>query len=344
LIERRKSLGSSDAAAVLGISPFSTPLQVYLSKIDETELIEAPPETDNQRWGHRLEGPIADEFQDRNSVAVIRPPENSLYRAPLDMVHATPDRMIAERGILEIKAPARTAHHWEAGVPLYVQVQVQHQLLVMGGCEIAWVAALLPGHEYRQWTVEIDPGFQEALDEALRKFWWKVENRQPPSPSSASDHDAVRRMFKRATNKVVLLPKNLIEVRDAWMQAKETKLAAEKSEKIAAAALMYAMGSATVGALPDGSGIKWANEPRNEAARKARTLEVRVLRPLTPKGLIASGYEPSGAAALPAGDDVGEVQPRPEEVPGSGEGNDLPAGGDGRGTDRLPDGGESVQP
>lgn len=350
LVERRKSLGSSDAAAVLGISPFATPLSVYQSKIADAEIVEPPVETEAQRWGNRLEGPIADEFAERNQPLVVEKPLlHSLYRAPDDILHASPDRMLyppgapAAQGILEIKATRYKIDDWDAGVPLYVQVQVQHQLLVMA-LGMAYVAVLIQGQEYRQFEVAADLPFQEALEAKLREFWWAVENRQAPAPSDHRDYDTVKAMFKRATGKVVLLPKHLVPVRNSWLHAREERLVLEKQEKTAATILMQAMGSATVGALPDGTGIKWANEPRKEPAREARTLDVRVLRPLTAKGLLASGYSDSGTAALPAGGHGSEVQPGAEQVPGGREGNDLPAGGEQRGVDRLPDGGESVQP
>ena len=59
-IDRHAGLGGSDAAAVLGLSPWTSPLDLYLDK--RGELDEEPEQPTNwQRWGHLLEDLIADE-------------------------------------------------------------------------------------------------------------------------------------------------------------------------------------------------------------------------------------------------------------------------------------------
>ena len=40
LQERRRGIGGSEAAAILGLSPWATPLDVYLDKIGEGEEVE----------------------------------------------------------------------------------------------------------------------------------------------------------------------------------------------------------------------------------------------------------------------------------------------------------------
>jgi len=60
LAERKRGIGGSDAAAILGLSKFRTPLQVYLDKIGQAPPIE---ETAPMRWGKKLEPLILDEYE-----------------------------------------------------------------------------------------------------------------------------------------------------------------------------------------------------------------------------------------------------------------------------------------
>ncbi len=56
---RLKGIGASDAAAVLGLSSYSSPYSTWISKTMPPEDRE---EDDLQYWGKRLEPLIADEF------------------------------------------------------------------------------------------------------------------------------------------------------------------------------------------------------------------------------------------------------------------------------------------
>lgn len=334
LLERRKSIGASDAPAVLGVSSFAsaTPLKVYLDKTS-TEDPGAAEETEEQRWGHLLEGPVAERFSERTGLAAEAPPPWSLFRKEGSPLHATPDRFLrppkgAEPiGILEIKSTRFRGEEWEVGPPLGVQVQVQHQLLVLG-FEAAYVAVLIQGSEYRQFQMNADRSFQAALSEKLAEFWERVQARNPPAPSGAADFDTVRRMFSRAQKKTVSLPKGMMLTRDVWLAAKEARFAAEAAEKRAAVEMMAALGDAEIGLLPDGTGIKWANEPREEKAKPARTINVRVLRHLRNTKGLTSGNGADGTEAKPVGDDVGQVRIGPGEVPPGGEVHDLRQPGD----------------
>ncbi len=59
LEERRKGIGGSDAATVLGLNPYQDPYALYLDKRGE-----APPEDEDflkesRYWGSVLEAPVA---------------------------------------------------------------------------------------------------------------------------------------------------------------------------------------------------------------------------------------------------------------------------------------------
>lgn len=70
LRERKKGIGGSDVAAVLGLSPWRTPLDVFNDKTAET--VDEKPQSDAAHFGTILEDVVADEFARRTGFKVVR--------------------------------------------------------------------------------------------------------------------------------------------------------------------------------------------------------------------------------------------------------------------------------
>lgn len=70
LRERKKGIGGSDVAAVLGLSPWRTPLDVFNDKTAET--VDEKPQSDAAHFGTILEDVVADEFARRTGFKVAR--------------------------------------------------------------------------------------------------------------------------------------------------------------------------------------------------------------------------------------------------------------------------------
>src|SRR5262245_42032680 len=68
---RRSGLGSSDAAAILGASPFASPLDVYLAKLGLAE----SEQTEAMRFGQLLEPIVIAEYERETgrTLAPIQP-------------------------------------------------------------------------------------------------------------------------------------------------------------------------------------------------------------------------------------------------------------------------------
>lgn len=70
LRDRKKGIGGSDVAAVLGLSPWRTPLDVFNDKTAET--VDEKPQSDAAHFGTILEDVVADEFARRTGFKVAR--------------------------------------------------------------------------------------------------------------------------------------------------------------------------------------------------------------------------------------------------------------------------------
>ena len=100
LEERRKRIGGSDAAGILGLNPYSSPLAVYMDKKGLT-----PEREDNlaMELGRELEEFVAKKFEAATGKKVRR--KNAIVINPrYPFAHANLDRVVVgEDAILECK-------------------------------------------------------------------------------------------------------------------------------------------------------------------------------------------------------------------------------------------------
>lgn len=193
LAARRRGIGGSDVAPILGLSKWRTPLDVYISKVSDALDDE---ETESMRWGNLLEGVIRDEYARRTGYVVERPP--MLTHPEHSFIIANLDGMTECGRVVEIKTARDGAGWGEEGsdeVPDAYALQVQHYMLVTGA-EVADVAVLIGGSEFRVYTIEADTELHEALIEVESEFWGRVQRRDPPEPRTYAE--AAQR-FARAT-------------------------------------------------------------------------------------------------------------------------------------------------
>lgn len=185
---RSTGIGSSDAAAAIGLSSYKCSLSLWLEKTGRQ-----PPEDLSEKeavvWGTVMEPVLAKMYAERTGRkvrrvnAVLQHPEHPFMLANLDREVITE----SGTGILEIKtAGFYSAQQWEDGVPVAYQCQVLHQLAVTGH---AWadVAVLIAGQEFRIYRIERDDDKIADLIQREAQFWSWVANDQQPDPDGSYD-------------------------------------------------------------------------------------------------------------------------------------------------------------
>lgn len=270
LAERQTGIGGSDAAAVLGLSPYKTPLEVYNEKVaDEPVVTEENPA---MRWGKILEDPIAQEYAEQTGRKIQR--VNQILRHPhYTYLIANIDRRIVGDvrgpGILEVKTVnGWVAKAWDDRIPVTYWAQVQHYMLVTG---YTWadVAILKDGRDFEIVPVERDFEFHKMVVEAYERFWNDhVVPHNPPPPSTEED---VRRLFERASEGSVTVATEAMEKAHnelVKLQEREKAIAVEISKlKIA---VQSAMGEAETVIAPDETPLfTWKNTVSNRLDSKA---------------------------------------------------------------------------
>ncbi|KAB0670281.1 YqaJ viral recombinase family protein [Oryzomonas sagensis] len=182
---RRSGIGGSDAAAVLGVSRYATPYQVYLDKRGE---LPEPPESPAMFWGRALEPAIRQRYADATG-RTVRVPGRIVRHRERPYLLATLDGVTDDGRVLEIKT-ARSAEGWgEPGsdeIPEAYLCQVQHYLMVTG-LELADVAVLIGGQDFRLYEVRADRELQELMAGREAEFWGRVERGEPPDAASMAD-------------------------------------------------------------------------------------------------------------------------------------------------------------
>ena len=201
---RQQGIGASEVSAILGLSPWQTPLGVYMAKKGIRNEI---PEN-LAFFGHALEEPIAQWItQKRPEVGQV---QNGFSARSIEWpwLTATPDRvvgslisdprltderelMVAGMGFAPIEIKTSSAYSkesWADGVPLYYATQVQTQLAVLGA-PFGWLAVLHGGNSPELFRVERDDDFiDNHLIPKTRAFWEDhVLADVPPEPSTSAE-------------------------------------------------------------------------------------------------------------------------------------------------------------
>ena len=202
---RRTFLGASDAPAVLGISPWATPLDVWASKLNIGRQFAGNLATD---MGHALEEMIAQTWLKQapkhtimqNPAVTVRHPDHPNIAASVDRVASRIDMGGATDELVECKyVGPTTAHQWRNGTPVYVQAQCQVQMAVTGAQRVH-VAALIVdyGPQFFTQVIERDDAVIAEIIDRLNAFWRDhVEAGQRPEDDGTWDADKVAKRLEQ---------------------------------------------------------------------------------------------------------------------------------------------------
>lgn len=198
---RKTGVGASDAAAAVGLSPYKSPLELWLEKTGRDATLPKPDSKDTTEpvyWGTLLEPIVAAAYTQqtgrkvRKVNAVLQHPQHRFMLANLDR------EVIGSPGvqILECKTAGEYgAALWREGVPEYVQLQVQHQLAVTGK-HAADVAVLLCGQRLDVHRIERDDELIGRLIQLEARFWdYVVQDTPPLADGSESADRALRCLY-----------------------------------------------------------------------------------------------------------------------------------------------------
>jgi putative phage-type endonuclease len=208
---RKTGIGGSDSAAALGMSPWKSPLQLYLDKIGQSDPVV---ETDAMRFGNLLEPIVIAEYARRTGQVVLRDPEalRRRYAAEPHMI-AHLDGLV-ETGNEPIVVEAKTARDdrgWgDPGtddIPQAYLLQATHNMIVAGAKQCD-VPVLIRGSDFRIYTVVWRPELVELVIAGEREFWEAVQRKEPPSPKTLAE---INQRWRTSSAASIELPPNMAD-------------------------------------------------------------------------------------------------------------------------------------
>ncbi len=258
---RRKYLGGTDVAAIIGENQFKSPLAVWLDKKGLGEDVDNP----RMRYGREREAFIADRYVEITGAKIE---DCGLFVHPtVEFFGANPDRLLVEHpGVLECKSGInrhRASYGWgEPGTD-----QVPRIYLIQG----VWYAGILnrefcdfafedretcETNVYRVWR---DMEYEALLFEVAEK-WWRTHVLGDVEPvADERDLDALKAKLPTDAGTIVAATQPIEEA--CIVHAKEKAVANLHygKSKDAEALVKQFMGDAAVLTLSDGRKVTWKN-------------------------------------------------------------------------------------
>ena len=162
---RKEGIGASEAAVAVGVSPWKSPMRLFLEKTGAIE----PEVVDSEAvyWGQKLEASILSRFQELHPDAELRPTKALLRSKEFPFMLATPDSMgtyKGEKAVIEVKSTGHYgAAQWEGDeVPINYVLQGAHQLAVTGYALVIY-PVLIAGQRYVERIIERDDSLIEPM-------------------------------------------------------------------------------------------------------------------------------------------------------------------------------------
>lgn len=207
---RVKGIGGSDVAAMLGLSPYKSPLQLWAEKVGRLA-VDANPSI-HLRFGQFVEPFVAQEYERQSGCFTVSHPE-AIHHPKHDFMFGHIDRFVVDfedspavvngevlaNTILECKT-ANAFNKSEWGEPWSDEVPYPYLLqciwyMAVSGCATTHLAVMLGNHDFRIYRIKRDLNIEAHVIERALRFWNEhVLTGIPPQPTNPSD---VRILFPR---------------------------------------------------------------------------------------------------------------------------------------------------
>lgn len=245
---RRRRIGGSEIAAVLGISPYESPFSLWHRKRGEVDPVE---QTDPMLWGNLLEPVVAARFAELHPELFVRTTP-AFVHTERDYQTAAPDRLLyttrrARRpaAIYEGKT-ARMPDDWgNTGtdeIPVHYRAQVLWYLdcLALDTC---FLAVLIGGSDYREYLIKAAPDEAAFMRAEAAKFVASLDddNARPSIDSHSATYQTVKELHPDIDGSSVEVPHG---VATDYEQACAEERDAKTWKRECSARLADAMGNA----------------------------------------------------------------------------------------------------
>lgn len=231
LRERKNYLGGTDLAAICGLSPYRTALDVYLDKTSDDI---AENTNSAMRWGTLLEDVIAKAYSEDTGYDVTTEP-NTIYHPEYKFLGANIDRWVdrwVNNGthILECKTAGFTkSKEWgDSGtdqIPESYLIQVAYYAAICNVSKID-IAVLIGGQDFRIYTYLKNNNLEDKLIKIACNFWYNhVEKKIAPKCVNTKD---TFNLFPQSNSKEITAKEGILAKLE---ELKKARLSEEEIQK-----------------------------------------------------------------------------------------------------------------
>ena len=238
---RTRGLGSSDMAAIFGVSRWKSPVDVWAEKTGKVSVQEGFP-SEAAKLGSAIEPALLAMTSEQLGRKVCAPTSTFVRGILRANVDGMLDRFERGSEIVECKCHGIPTGYGAVGsseVPEAVRLQVQHQML----CSDSRVAhiAVLDGQRlgFALYRVEFDEGYATEIEHRANEFWERHVVADVP-PEGALTLDTASRIIRRPGAATAIAS----EIVERYALAREAATAADRDLDAAKASLLTALGQA----------------------------------------------------------------------------------------------------
>lgn len=182
---RKTGIGGSDIAAIMGLSPYKTALDVYLEKTSEicTQDDNAPQFS----RGRKLEKYILEEYSDITGHKLITDIQTVHSKEHPFLIGHVDAKVNDKNIIVEAKSIGGSPTEWRDAIPVYYKTQVAHYAAITD-CDYVDIAALFDHWKFCHFTYYRDKEFEKQIQDVAVKFWCDhIMKKVPPIPVNTDD-------------------------------------------------------------------------------------------------------------------------------------------------------------
>lgn len=204
--DRRGMITGTDIAAIMGMSPWLSPSDVWMAK-KFPELLTPPDKEKMSRFrlGHRHEQTLKLEYEDRHGVQLEKP--ELIVQPAIPWMAGSPDFFWApdrKRGVEMKSSEGWSRHEWGNDgtqiIPWHYRLQVEWYMILTYKPD--WdVIALLGAHDIREYTIFADPELQNRMKLAALEFYKRfiVGTERPEFDCGEHVREYIKRKWPKAT-------------------------------------------------------------------------------------------------------------------------------------------------
>ena len=277
--ERRKYIGGSDIAVVMGMSRWKTPLKLWLEKTGQAEPDDLS-QVEAVQLGTELEEFVAQKFARETGKQVRRQSKMYVHKDyPYMAAHI--DRLITgEDEILECKTcGAYKEDEWAeivetvekdgkkeevvtAKTPIEYVLQVTWYLGITGK-KVGHIAVLIGGQKFKKRKILFDEELFKVMVDMAKDFWESVQTKNPPAVTP-DDNEVLVKMFPKHNEELV--ENQEIEEQVAKLQKVKDDISALTDEKELLEAEIKSSIGENLGILTNKFKVTWKEQQRTQVS------------------------------------------------------------------------------